>query len=223
MPFKDKVKVQIDGETPMLMHNDNIDWADHLEAWKLKHHGAKKSKAGDDRTPGFRWIGSLYHNNEVISIPTENLMSCFMLGAQRVLVPGGKNNQTFKSMSQSGLFIRDFHWPLMIKGKSIAWSSIESLMDEENFAEHVSAVEKLGFELHKKRAKIGMQKHIRVRPKFENWSISGEIEIRNEQITVEILKEILDKSGKYIGLGDWRPSPKLMSPGPWGMFKAKLL
>ena len=76
----------------------------------------------------------------------------------------------------------------------------------------------MGFSLFVKRAKIGNAKHIRVRPRFENWSCTGDITILDSQISKEILQSILDICGQYKGLGDWRPGAK--TPGPFGMFKA---
>lgn len=217
----EKVKVQIKGITPLLMHNDNIDWADYMERWKEKNNKKKLSKAGDDRTPGFRWIGSLYHDNEVITIPVENLMRTFMEGAKRVLIPGAKNSKTFKLLSQTGLFITGFHVPLLVNGKTVQWGEIEKLIDVEEFAKHEIAAQKLGFELHKKRSRVGTSKHIRVRPKFDHWALEFDVEIREEQIKKENAADIIDNAGRYAGLGDWRPGAPY-SPGSWGMFKAEV-
>jgi len=66
-------RVKITGTQPLLMHADDIEWADQMERWKLDKDNKKNSKAGDDRTPAHRWIGSLYRNEagEVV-LPNEN-------------------------------------------------------------------------------------------------------------------------------------------------------
>src|SRR5690606_31225901 len=84
-------QVTITGKTPLLMHWDNIEWADRMAAWKDDPKNQKLSKAGEDRTPAWRWIGSMYHDDDKVSMPSDNLMRCFMEGGAMVPVPGGKS------------------------------------------------------------------------------------------------------------------------------------
>jgi hypothetical protein len=203
------------------MHSDDIDWADEMDAWKTDKDNRKNSKAGDDRTPAHRWIGSLYRNDAgEIVLPTENLMRCLMEGGAMVLVPGGKSGKTFKAQTQSGIMPREIGWPLCIDGKPINAAPIKKLLKERDFSVHKETVKELGFSLFLKRARIGQSKHIRVRPRFESWSATGELVVVDEQITDGVLADILEMSGKYKGLGDWRPSSK--TPGTFGMFEATL-
>jgi hypothetical protein len=68
-----------------------------------------------------------------------------------------------------------------------------------------------------KRARIGNAKHVRVRPRFDSWSVSGTLTVLDDSITTDVLERILTHAGAYAGVGDWRPSsPK--SPGPFGRF-----
>lgn len=211
--------VTLTGTQPLLMHHDDIDWADTMEQWKLDKDNKKSSKAGDDRSPAFRWIGNLYRDESGrIIIPTDNIMRCLMEGATMVLVPGGKSGKTFKAQSQSGIMPRAVGWELLSGGKSIDTSQLDRLMKENDFAKHEEAARKMGFVLFKKRAKIGQSKHVRVRPRFDQWSASGELLVVDEQITDDVLSDILEMAGKYKGLGDWRPSSK--TPGTFGMFTA---
>jgi hypothetical protein len=136
-------------------------------------------------------------------------------------VPTGKGQKTFKSQSQSGLFCPEFDWILRINNKAIPMDDINALLDDEfTFKDHMEAVGKMGFTLNVKRARIGKNKHIRVRPQFDSWSSIGEITITDTQITKEILQQILEIAGQYKGMCDWRPGSP--TPGPWGMFKAEL-
>lgn len=45
-------EVTITGKTPLILHHDNIEWADQMARWGLDPRNKAKSKAGDDRTPG---------------------------------------------------------------------------------------------------------------------------------------------------------------------------
>jgi len=207
---------------PLLMKADSIEWADLMEAWKNDSANKSKSKAGDDRTPPWRWIGCLYYDdpkNGVVTIPSENIMRSIMGGAAEVAT--GKGKKTFKSQSQSGLLCSAFHWPLLINGKPIKMADIQALKPLKSYAAHVEAAQGLGFSLFCKRARVGAAKHIRVRPRFDNWSTTGEIVITDEQITKPVLRQILDIAGRFKGLCDWRPSAP--TPGPFGTFTAEVL
>jgi len=214
-------KVTITGTQPLLMHADDIEWADQMDAWKNDKDNKKTSKAGDDRSPAHRWIGSLYRNEAgQVIIPTENIMRALMEGAAMVPVPGGKNGKTFKSQSQSGIMPRGFGYPVMVNGTTVETRGIiEELLTEKDFDVHKQAAQTLGFTLFVKRARIGASKHVRVRPRFETWMAQGELVVVDEQITSSVLGDILEMAGKYKGLGDWRPSSK--TPGTFGMFKAE--
>lgn len=213
-------RVMLTGTQPLLMHADDIEWADTMEDWRANKDNKKKSKAGDDRTPAFRWIGSLYRNEagEII-VPTDNIMRALMEGGALVPVPGSAR-KTFKAQSQSGIMPRDIGWPLTNNGKPIDGVGIEQLLQEADFKVHQAKVAKMGFSLFIKRAKIGQSKHVRVRPKFENWGATGLLGVSDDQITRPILADILEMAGKYKGLGDWRPSSK--TPGVFGMFTASV-
>lgn len=48
------------------------------------------------------------------------------------------------------------------------------------------------------------------RPKYNKWSASFEILLNDEAVPVSVINEILEHSGKYVGIGDWRPEKKGM-------------
>jgi hypothetical protein len=213
-----KFQVTITGTQPLLMHNDDIEWSDAMERWRADKDNKKSSKAGDDRSPAFRWIGALYRNEAgQIIMPTENIMRALMEGGAMVPVPGGRSGKTFKAQSQSGIMPTAIGWPLLVNGRDIdSAATINALLNETNFDKHKEAVGQLGFSLFLKRAKIGTSKHVRVRPRFESWATAGELVVTDEQVTTDVLTDILEMAGKYKGLCDWRPSSK--TPGTFGMF-----
>jgi hypothetical protein len=213
-------KVTFTGKTPLLMHHDNIEWADFMDEWKSDPANKKHSKAGDDRTPAWRWLGCCYHDGKLLGIPSANIMRCLMEGGAMVPVPGGKSGKTFKAQTQSGMMSQEPLWPLKVENDTITWKSIEQLKDVPKFAAHKKAAQDLGFDLLIKRAKIGSSKHIRVRPQFSNWSISGTFVIWDEQLDDKALLNILEYAGQYKGLCDWRPGGR--TPGPYGTFEARL-
>jgi hypothetical protein len=215
-----RYQIDITGVQPLLMHADNIEWADEMEKWKNDKDNKKGSKAGDDRSPAWRWIGGLYHDDKVVIMPVENIMRCLMEGGAMVLVPGGRSGKTFKSQTQSGIMPTSAGWPVLIDGKLISVEPIKALVGVKDFEVHKQTAADNGFELLLKRAKIGQSKHIRVRPKFDKWALRGELVVTDEQITTSVLSDIIESAGTYKGLGDWRPGGK--TPGSFGMFEAKV-
>ena len=214
------IHVEFTGTMPILMHADNIEWADKMEEWKNDPANKGKSKPGDDRTPPSRWMGCLNYDHPktgIVTIPSEYIMRCMMGGAAEV--PTGKGQKTFKSQSQSGILSVQFQWPLLVHGKPIRMADILAMSDM-TFREQMEAVESLGFSLFVKRAAIGGKKHIRVRPRFDHWSTTGELTVIDDAITDKVLGSILDISGRLKGMGDWRPSAK--TPGPFGTFSVKV-
>jgi hypothetical protein len=192
-----------------------------MEAWKNDPMNKKVSKAGDDRSPAFRWIGSLYHDGTNIAIPSDLIMACLMGGGAMVPVPGGRGGKTFKAQTQSGCITGEAFWPMQIRGQLVNMRALECLMQEGDFAEHQRVVTALGFDLFVKRAAIGPAKHVRVRPRFAQWIATGTLNVWDEQLTTEIVQTIFNYAGQYKGLGDWRPGSK--RPGPHGMFAAQVL
>lgn len=208
--------VSIKGKTPLLQHSDNIEWADLIDRWRHDPRNRNLSKPGDDRSPAFRWIGCLYHDGINVAIPSDSLMRCLMEGGAMVTVPGGRSGKTFKSQTQSGCVVAEPFWPLRVKGRTVDYAQIASLMDESDFQKHQDLASALGFTLYVKRAKIGKSKHIRVRPRFDDWSCQGTLSVWDEQLTSSVVQQIWSFAGQYKGLCDWRPGGP--TPGPHGMF-----
>lgn len=217
------------GQSPMLMHADDVEWSDEMSEWKDKADNKKNSKAGDDRYPLYRWTGYLYHDGEHVALPTANLMTAIRDAASGVPIPGGKNGKTFKQDSVSGLgFVHAFadFYVVGADGKTgkVPTASIMELRDasksaaaqgKDGFAKGRSVANRLGFDLDIRRASVGTSKHVRVRPRFDRWIVSAEVEVWDEKLA-QALPEIVAMGGRR-GLGDWRPSsPK--KPGPYGRY-----
>lgn len=212
--------VTLFGETALLMHNDNLAWADVMDKWRLDPANKAISKAGDDRTPAWRWIGNLYVHGGNIVMPADNLMTVLREGGKKV--PTGKGQQTFKSQTQSGIIIDQVAWPLLVEGGALVpYKPLKKLIGEPNFERHVETANQLGFDLFVKRAKIGSAKHVRVRPRFDTWALRGSLTVLDDAITPDVLASIMKISGVYCGLCDWRPSSP-RSPGPYGKFTVEI-
>ena len=201
------------GFMPLLMHADNIEGSDELKEWRSNPQNKGLSVAGDDRSPAWTWQTYCYHNGKHLVMPSENIMVALrQAGAQMIM----KKQKTFKEATQSGLLISSEACEFRANGEQVKWSDVVA-MREKTFAEQSAASKKLGFDLFVKRARVGMSKHIRVRPKFSVWSVTGEVMVLRPEITADILAQLFELAGKA-GLCDWRPAGK--TPGPYGQSDA---
>ena len=213
----ERYQIILEGETPLLMHRDNIQFSERVRAWQQENRSL--SVAGDDRTPAWSWIGSLYDDGEYVGLNADNMMTMLREGGAKV--PTGAKNETYKRQTQSGIVLEEICPPLLVNGKRLEMAPISALLDEDDFASHVEAVQEMGFDLLVKRAKVGTSKHIRVRPMFGKWAVITSLMVvdpKESGITREVLQKILNKAGSLCGLGDWRPSSR--TPGQFGRFKA---
>ncbi len=213
----ERYQIILEGETPLLMHRDNIQFSERVRAWQQENRSL--SVAGDDRTPAWSWIGSLYDGGKHVGLNADNVMTMLREGGAKV--PTGAKNETYKRQTQSGIVLEEICPPLLVNGKRLEMAPISALLDEDVFAAHVEAVQEMGFDLLVKRAKVGTSKHIRVRPMFEKWAVITSLMVvdpKESGITREVLQKILNKAGSLCGLGDWRPSSR--TPGQFGRFKA---
>lgn len=210
---------RLKGITSILFHADDVMAADELTAWRKDPANKSLSVAGDDRSPAWTWQTYLHSDGEHLAIPQECLMTAIRVASAKIPFKG---QQTFKSLSQSGLLVMSDYCKFTTGGRQVAMADIVKLRNE-SFARQAEAVKKLGFKLNVKRAKPegAKGKHVRVRAEFETWEVEGVIAVNEPAITDTILKQMFEIAGCKAGLLDWRPSaPK--SPGPHGMFTAEL-
>jgi hypothetical protein len=208
---------KLNGITPIILHNNNIEERDRIESIRKRMKGGKP---GDDRSPAESWKSYLYLSDDTgnVCIPAENLLACLLGGGSKVKV-GGK--ETLKTHSQRIGFDR-LDYDLLVNDKAISNERIAEISGE--FGEHAVAARALGFRLHVKPCSVGTSKHIRVRPLFTNWSVNGKIEIENDDVNVlglTPLRDLFTACGRLVGIGDWRPgAPK--KPGQYGRFTAEI-
>lgn len=203
------------GHQPLLLHADDIWSADELNDWRKDPANKNQSKPGDDRSPPWTWQTYLYNDGDNIAMPSANIMVALRAAGAQIIL---KKNKTYKELTQSGLLIDREFCRLLVGGKEIPLSKVVALRSK-NFADQARAVQSLGFSLFAKRAKVGTSKHIRIRPRFDEWCVEGEITILSPDITEELLAKFFQLAGN-VGLGDWRPGCK--TPGSFGMFQSEI-
>lgn len=213
----EKYRITITGISDLLMHKDNIVWSESVRKWQKDPRNKSISVAGDDRSPAWTWMGYTYNQNGLICIESDNLMSMFRDAGKKI--PGEKKNSSLKAITQSGIIVDQVAWPLLVNGKCVKWTEFDDLEGNNDFSEHEERAHKYGFKLFVKRAKVGQQKHIRVRPRFENWCATGTMTVTDKSLNKQAIEQILAVGGARVGLGDWRPGAP-SAPGPFGKFSS---
>lgn len=210
-----QVDFELIGTNPLLMHNDDVVASDELSEWRKDPANKNVSVAGDDRSPPWTWQTYLYRDGASVVMPSANIMVALRAAGAQVIL---KKNKTFKELTQSGMAIKSEYCQFFASGKPIAIADVLALKDRP-FRQQFEGVKPLGFSLYVKRARVGQSKHVRVRPRFDAWSVRGAVAVVASEITFELLEKFFDLAGMG-GLCDWRPQGK--TPGSFGQFTAKL-
>lgn len=219
-----RYEIELTGRTPLIMHRDNITFSEKVRAWQKEPQNKQVSVAGDDRSPAWTWLGYVYNDGRHFTMSSDNIATTIREGGAKVPTGKTRGDKSYKKLSQSGIVIDSPELEFLVNGKQIDIAPFNELLGNNDFMDHIEAAEDAGFELMVKRAKVGMAKHVRVRPLFRNWVVRGSITVLDEELfglKQPILQDIFNQAGTFCGLGDWRPgSPK--SPGFYGKFEAKL-
>lgn len=212
-----RFQFELTGVMPILLHANDIAARQRVEDWINRPGNKKNSKAGDDRFPAWKWQTYLYSNGEHIAIPSDNIMSCIGYAAKSF--PTGKRGENFMRETQISLMIDKEFCEFEGPDGPVRMADVVKL-EPLPFAEQAQRVKHMGFSLFMRPVGVNGKSHVRVRPRFEEWKVSGVITLSSQTITEELLRSILEFAGRQSGLGDWRPSSK--KPGPFGRFEAKL-
>lgn len=201
------------GKMPLLMHADDVDQSDKLAVWRKDPANKNRSQAGDDRSPVWTWRTYLYSDGEHICMPSDNIMVALRQAGSSMIL---KKQKTFKEISQSGLLITAEHCDFFTNGHQVLMAALTG-HDDAAFTRQIEVAEANDFKLFCKRARVGTSKHIRVRPRFDDWEVRGRIQVLRPEITFDVLSQLFELAG-HVGLCDWRPGCK--TPGNFGMFSA---
>lgn len=209
------IAVSIKGITPLLMHADDVLANDELMAWRKDPNNKRSGVAGDDRCPAWTWHSYIYSDGTHLVWPVDALQVALRNAGKSLTLKGKK---TFKTAAASGLIPSTEYFEFLNGGKQIKISDIKA-MRGESFTDQIAMCKKLGFDLFVKRAVIGTNKHVRVRPIFRDWEVRCQFHVTSQELTDDILTQLFTIAGAEQGIGDWRPSSP-RSPGSYGLFAA---
>lgn len=133
------------------------------------------------------WMKSLYWNDEIgIYQPAIHIEGAMIKAASNFQIPG-KRGKTYKDIFKSAVFVRPDYIPFGMKGEP------KKLLEQGKF------------DIDLRPVVVQRSRVERARPMFRNWDLKLQIEIQDEQIPADVIKEVLDHAGKFCGIGDFRP------------------
>lgn len=186
------VSVKCRGVTPLLMNRMS---ESTLEGLRTKFKPPKTKEIGKTNTPREDAEPKVYLHAGNPIIPAENLMACLICAGVFVRLDAKRQMSTAKSTVLPGVFtLHDFVIPLTLAdgNKSAIWEADVRKGVNPNGGEAVAIC----------------------RPRFDEWAFKFRATIDTNEIGENVIRDLIDKAGKRIGLGDFRPARK----GIFGQF-----
>lgn len=179
------VQIELQGTSPLLMHNPKLVDPDYEITRQIKQITAKRKKTDEDLRliERLEWYGGLFVGEDGplkgrIVQPTSKVRKCIAEAAK--ISRMGK--QVERALSFSEVFI-----PLTYDGST----DIDELYKEDRFHSRLSVG-------------IGQKRVMRVRPKFMPWALSVEGLLVESAMNFDDLERIVELAGVIEGIGDNR-------------------
>lgn len=174
--------ITVSGTAPLIMHNGRL--SDPLDpaTKSLKAITGLRKKSDEDHEAMSRveHAGGLYLDPDIGPyLPADNIW--------RALLDAAKKTKQGKTFQEAVIITTDVN-PLSYNGPRDA----AGLYADANF-------------VFRKSVKNQMNRVMRTRPIFQTWSTSAEGVCDEALLNFRDLKEIAERAGAVIGLGDWRP------------------
>lgn len=173
----EKIHCKIQGISPLLQHRYRF--ADELDE-SAKRRSGKKDYS-------LEWRSALYWDDQLgIVQPATHLEGALIKAATSFIIPG-RGKKSYKDLFRSAIFVTPDYLSHGLKGTP------EKLVEQGKIA------------IDRRLVRVNNSGVERLRPMLKDWSLEFTIEIHDEQISKDTVKQILDHAGRYIGIGDFRP------------------
>lgn len=184
-----KFQIKIEGITPYMQHRMDDT---KLAAWE-KSRGVIIERDGlNDEPSKIAAFHSYIAPDGSYYIPSEHFKQSFVKGGGFVKSKIGNAKRSMKNIVAAMFFITPEKIPFRF-------------FDEVDTRSAVNKNNKARIIVH--------------RPKWISWNCDFTMFVDNESITIETVKDIIEASGKYVGVGSYRPE----HTGEYGRFTAEVI
>lgn len=178
-----EIKLQLTGIKPLLSHNGRL--ANPLDPWsrKLSTLTGKRRKTDEDYIAlmMLEARASCYETPDgMLAFPTANVWRCIYDAAKAY-----KRGEDIKR----ALSFDDVNVPIYIKERSVTCDDF--LADPAN--------------IDYRNVKVNGRKIMRARPMITNWASIHTFDVLTDVIDPNDLVPIIQRAGRLVGIGDWRP------------------
>jgi hypothetical protein len=180
-----EVDVTVRGKAAILMHA--------FPAANLKPSGPKRNVGETDYS--LEWMDTMYATNDgFLYIPASHFEGALMNAAASFKVKG-KSGATWKKIVKAYCYVNPDEVPLYWNGGRLQ-APDENLLTEPDEALSVDV----------QRVVVQRSAVARARLKVSaGWEAKFTIEVQDEQVQPNILKEIVTEAGRAVGVADYRP------------------
>lgn len=145
-----------------------------------------KSKAKNQKQTQDDVESYLYRENGLVVQPSTHIIGALKKGGAKFQITG-QGKLTYKNLMGSGVV-------------TISPANIPHVHQE--------------FKIDRRPVVIQSSRIVRSRPIFDPWALEFTLEFDEEEVPKDVLKQIFDYAGRFVGIGDFRPS----CGGPFGRF-----
>lgn len=175
--------IELTGTKTMLQHNGRLANPLDPHTRALKALTAKRSKTDEDLIAIMRTEarGACWETDDgTLGVPTGAVWRCIYDAAKAY-----KQGENIKR----ALSFDDVTEPLLISGQAVRCDAFLATPENIDF----------------RPVKIQGKKTMRARPKVRDWKSVHRFELLEDVINPRDLAPILERAGRLVGLGDWRP------------------
>jgi len=183
-----ELKVKLVGRGPMLMHNGRM--ANPLCSYvrEMKPLTGKRNKTDEDHAKlmQIEARGACWETEKgEMGVPNAAVWATIYNAAKAF-----KRGEDIKR----ALLYEDVVEPMVVKGQSVA-------CDEYLFGNEQSVTEHIDY----RPVRVKAARPMRARPKVEGWESEHTFELLTDVVNERDLEPILERAGRLVGIGDWRP------------------
>jgi len=172
-------RIIIEGTSPLLQHR--YIFKDELAASTTKKSGSTDYSE--------EWKKACYWDKEVgLYQPATHIEGALIKAAANFQITG-RSKKTYKDLVKSAVFAQPEYIPFGFGKKSPDDLLAKGLI-----------------QIHKAAVVVQRNRVERLRPMLPaEWKLTFTLQVLDDQLPKDALKEILDYAGRFVGIGDWRP------------------